>query len=202
MTIYNRRTTPKVMGGRVLRQNRHALTPTYWSHKQSVPVIDKERPGRDFRHLLRKSDIENFITLIPNWESLSKGLNAVVLAEGDHSCFGWYDQSGVIGICAWDKHLWIEHVPEFVREHAELFDRFGIEREKRGKWILCKYSDDSIRAFQLLHVFLHELGHHHDRMTTKSKNTSARGEPYADNYAFKYEAQIWEDYLDIFGPAG
>ena len=194
-----RRTTPKVMQGRVLRKNRTEPTPTYWSQKQAVPVIDKERPGAGHRHLLRKADVEKFITLIPNWGELSKGLNAILLAEGDPSCFGWYDYAGVIGICAWDKNLWIEHEPHFCRDHGALLDRLGIEREQRGAWVLCKYEEPNIRAFQLLHVLLHELGHHHDRMTTKSAAVAARGEPYADNYAFKYEKIIWQRYVDLFG---
>ena len=47
------------------------------------------------------------------------------------------------------------------------------------------------------HILLHEFGHHHDRMTTKSMRAS-RGEPYAEEYARRYEALIWKDYLKVF----
>jgi len=46
---------------------------------------------------------------------------------------------------------------------------------------------------------LHELGHHHDRMTTKSKRTASRGEGYAERYALAYADRIWESYLNEFG---
>ena len=67
----------------------------------------------------------------------------------------------------------------------------------------CQFNTAQVRAYQLLHVFLHELGHHHDRITTKSRAETARGENYAEQYAFKHEALIWERYIERFGlPAG
>lgn len=56
-----------------------------------------------------------------------------------------------------------------------------------------------IRAYQLLHVALHELGHHHDRMTTKSKRRASRGEGFAERHALNYGDRIWERYLEAFG---
>ena len=55
------------------------------------------------------------------------------------------------------------------------------------------------RAFQLVHVFVDELGHHHDRMTTHSKRATARGESYAEDYANRYTDRIWNHYLRTFG---
>ena len=60
-------------------------------------------------------------------------------------------------------------------------------------------TEGQARAFQLLHVLLHELGHHHDHMTTRSRRSAARGEWFAENYASQYEAQVWNDYLRRFG---
>ena len=48
-------------------------------------------------------------------------------------------------------------------------------------------------------IFLHELGHHHDRMTTRSRRGTARGEAYAENYALAYADRIWDGYVDAFG---
>jgi hypothetical protein len=50
-----------------------------------------------------------------------------------------------------------------------------------------------------MHVLLHELGHHHDRMTTRSRNEAARGESYAETYANRYADRIWEAYEAEFG---
>jgi len=56
----------------------------------------------------------------------------------------------------------------------------------------------SAKAFQLIHIFIHELGHHHDRMTTRSKRAVARGEEYAENYARRFEDVIIEEYRRVF----
>jgi hypothetical protein len=64
---------------------------------------------------------------------------------------------------------------------------------------MCKFNKKSIKAYQLLHVFLHELGHHHDMMTTRSRLESSRGESYAEEYALKYEKLIFDRYFEVFG---
>ena len=51
----------------------------------------------------------------------------------------------------------------------------------------------------LLDVFLHELGHHHDRLHTRSKRGCARGEPYAERYAKRHGNQLWKRYIERFG---
>ena len=67
---------------------------------------------------------------------------------------------------------------------------------------MCEFTESQARAYQLLHILLHELGHHHDRITTKSQVRASRGEPYAEAYALQHEALIWERYLDTFGIEG
>ena len=75
------------------------------------------------------------------------------------------------------------------------------ELELEGERIVrVRWSEPSARAYQLLHILLHELGHHHDRMTTRSRpDRPPRGEPYAEAYAHRHEALIWERYLERFG---
>ncbi len=51
----------------------------------------------------------------------------------------------------------------------------------------------------LLHILLHELGYHHDRMTTKYKQRSSRGERFAERNAINFADRIWESYLEEFG---
>jgi hypothetical protein len=83
-----------------------------------------------------------------------------------------------------------------------LFERLGVETAPvRDGWDdeQLKWTESQARAYQLLHVLLHEFGHHHDRMTNRSKTRAARGEPYAERYALRYEAGIWDAYLQEFG---
>ena len=58
--------------------------------------------------------------------------------------------------------------------------------------------EETVRAYQLLDVLLHELGHHHDRMTTGSQKRPARGETYAEQYAAQYAERIWDAYSAEF----
>jgi hypothetical protein len=188
--------TPKVVAGKVQKKNSHHITFNYWDHDPGYPVIDRQRPGEGCRHLLTKSDITEFIKLLPDWEELSKGLKAIVLAETD-DCYGWCDE-GVIGICAWDRDLWQEYSPAFFEEHAVLLERLGVATEPLPDGgVRCLFTENQAKAYQLLHILLHELGHHHDRMTTKSK-ISSRGEPYAEAYALKYMDAIWAGYIKRF----
>ena len=200
MRARQRKTSPRVIGGKVQRKNRWTSIPTYWNRRQAVPVIDRREPGRGYRHLILKRDVFAFIELLPDWPELACGLDAVVLAEGSSRCYGWHND-GVIGLCAWNRELWEETDERFHREHADVLERLGVPVERDGDAWILKFTESTARAFLLLHVFLHELGHHHDRMTTRSRRGTARGEAYAEGYAIEYADRIWDDYIDAFGLA-
>jgi hypothetical protein len=63
---------------------------------------------------------------------------------------------------------------------------------------MCKFTKEKVRAFQLLHIFLHELGHHYDSIHLPQKGFTVRGESFAEGYAIKYEQIIWERYRETF----
>ena len=145
-------------------------------------------------------DIETFIRLLPDWAELSRGLNAIVLAPGEYRRNGWY-APGVVAVCAWDDELWIDYKQgtDFLENHAPIFRRLGVAlKPLEDGYTQCQFTQAQARAYQLLHIFLHELGHHHDRLTTKPKGRPNRGEPYAEAYALRYEALIWERYQEKF----
>jgi hypothetical protein len=129
-------------------------------------------------------------------------LNAIVLATDEGDAFGWHN-NGVVAICAWTRALWMEHADWFVNEHRPVYERLGIPMTQiDSESYRVEYTEKTAKAFQLLHIFLHELGHHHDRMTTRSKARSARGESYAEQYALNYESLIFDRYQEVFGPLG
>ncbi len=163
-----------------------------------MPIIDRKRPGSDYRHILKQKDVQKFISLIPEWPEISKGLNAIVLSRGELEYFG-YHISGAIYICAWEKDYWISVTAAFYESNKDLLCQLCVpcEREDDGGF-LCKFDENTARAHQLLNTFLHELGHHHDRMTTKAKVRAGRGERYADTYARNYREQIWARYNAAF----
>jgi len=181
----------------VQKKHNHTPTATYWNTPQRFPVIDKERPGVGHRHYLGKQHVTGFIELLPEWAELSKGLDAVVLSAAK-DCEGWYDL-GVVGICAWPKDPWYLVGSRYYKAHSEILSRLGVPCEPRGTEYLCKFSESTVRAYQLLHIFLHELGHHHDRMSTRRRRGTGRGESYAEEYAIRNEHLIWSRYADQFG---
>lgn len=202
-----RKSTPAVKGGRVQKKNDWSLTPNYYSHAQREVIIDRKRPGKGYRHLLKPSDIRRFIAILPDWDELSTGLNAVVLAPGEGNPTGYtfgYHTPGVVHICAWelgdrDDPLWHDFSEECYERDKEMYARWGVPCEPIKNGCLCQFTEATVRAHQLLQTLLHELGHHHDRMTTKSRRYAGRGESYAEEYALRYEALIWDRYQQTFG---
>src|SRR5262249_30242284 len=130
---------------------------------------------------------------------LSRGLNAVLLAPGRWNVAGWH-RPGIVAVCAWERELQREWHADFVAEHRDVLDRLGVEQVPTDPpWQIVKFTESSARGFQLMHVLLHELGHHHDRMTTRSQRDADRGEDYAEAYALRYAEPLWERYFRKFG---
>ena len=194
----NRKSTPRVIGGVVLRKNNHKKTPNYWNTKQQDVIIDIEKPGKGYKHFLKKKDVLKFIEIIPNWAEISKDLDAIVLASSDIDCDGYYNNDGVVCISAWEKEMDIWLDEQYYKNHQSLFERLGVKITQEGKHFFCEFNEDQIKAYQLLHILLHELGHHVDRIKTKSKITAARGEKFAEDYAFEHEKIIWKTYQEQF----
>jgi len=198
MKLYCRKTAPKVKNGVVKYKNNWSYTPNIFNTRQKYPVIEKERPGRGYKHLLRKKDLSTFIDILPDWDELSTGLDAVLLAHGGYSTMGWYSR-GIVAICAWDREIaWSGCTTSFYEAHKDLLDKLGVVCMKNGRYWDLEFNEESAKAFQLIHIFVHELGHHHDRMTTRSKRRTARGELYAEQYAVRYEDEIIESYRAAF----
>jgi hypothetical protein len=192
--MINRKTTPKVKNGHVQKKNRHAFTPNYWNTRQDSLQLDIQSPGKGYKHILKKRDIENFLSMLPNWEEIDIELDAIVLARGGGPD-GWYS-NGVIGICAWEKDLTCSLNKEYFNSHLDLFKRLDLKYEIKREGVVCHFTERQIKAYQLLHILLHEIGHHQDRISTKEMKRPARGEKYAESYAEKYERKIWDIYFE------
>jgi hypothetical protein len=200
--MFHRKTAPGVRNGRVRKQNNWRRTPDCYNTPQRVPAIDRERPGEGYRHLLRKQDVGRFVALLPDWDEVSRGLDVILLGRGRPGCDGWYN-GGVLAVCAWPAGMVWELDPDWYAGHCLFLDRIGVPVEftAEGEFVV-RWTPSTARAYQLVHVFLHELGHHIDRMTTRTRRSCARGEGWAEGYAWAYEAVIWERYCDEFGVPG
>jgi len=194
-----RRTTPRVKDGRVQKKNNWTLArDDYFARSQAEIRLDRRPPGEGFRHLVTIAQLRRMLALLPDWEEAAKGLEAVVLDEGGDA-MGWHVY-GVVAICAWERDLWWPDTDRsFADEHAEVFDLLEVERAKLGGRLEVRWTEAQARAFQLLHILPHELGHHHDRMTTRTQWQAARGEPYAEGYANSVLHTLWPAYGREFG---
>ena len=160
--------------------------------------FERRRPGDGYRHVLRKSDLERFIALLPEWDRLADDLTGVVLLPGNPNYEGEYFTTW-IGICAWVRDLWEYYDASYLLHPRQSIARLGVPIERTSVGIVLKWTETTVRAYQLLDVFLHELGHHEDRMATRRKESGGRGEPFAEAYADRYAREIWSNYCDEFG---
>ena len=61
--------------------------------------------------------------------------------------------------------------------------------------VFMQFDRITAAAYQLLHVFLHELGHHVDAMARPFPGRSVRGEDYAEQWANRCADRIWDEAL-------
>jgi hypothetical protein len=197
---FNRRTATKVKGGRVQRKNRHRPT------GHDGHVLDRESPGRGFRHVLSKRDVQAFIDIIPDWPRFSERLKRIVLASHCDGCDGSYgfyhrEETGVIFLNAWRDELWTDLSNEYFDSHQQIFETLGVSCDRAEDCVTCRFTEPQARAFMLLHIFLHELGHHYDRIHQKHWNSS-KGEDYAERFATSRFEQLFPEYVRVFGHPG
>ena len=195
---YNRKTSPKVIGGLVQRKNNHSKT------ARNGYVVDRKRAGKGYRHVLKKKDIHDFTDIIPNWEVICEGIESVILDTGDEFIDGLYrhysyEDTGVIWLSAWREDLWVEFNDVYFNQHKWHFDMLGVVYEKKEELWNCHFTEAQAKGFMLLHIFLHELGHHVDKLRSKKKNIISGGEEFAENYANQTLTEIWPDYCAKFG---
>jgi hypothetical protein len=195
-----RKVTPRVKDGIVQKKHRHQFTAALGY------VISREAPGRGARHIVSQRDIRDFIAIIPGWDQLAIGLESIVLTAGGQSANGYYrvfarEKTGSIQLPAWSGDLWTSHSRAYFEEHRAIFQRIGLAFDDAGPSdeVECRYTTAQARAFLLLHVFLHELGHHVDRMQTKQQAASRRGEAFAERYAVDLLDRVWPGYVQRFG---
>ena len=194
---FNRRTATKVKDGRVQRKNNHRPT------GHDGHVLDRESPGRGYCHVVTKRDIQEFIDILPGWERLSERLERIVVASPGDACDGSYlfyhrEETGAIFLHAWPEDLWMELNTSYFDAHRTIFERLGVSYDRLEECVVCRFTEAQARAFMLLHVFVHELGHHYDRTNQKHLGAS-KGEDYAEKFATSRFEQLFPEYVRVFG---
>jgi hypothetical protein len=210
----------RVVDGRVLKKNNWRLDPSdYRAVPQREIRLDRRRPPDGARHLITIAQLRTFITLLPDWEEVAIGLEAILL-DSATDCDGWCGP-GVVAVCAWHHDLWDWWDAGAVEEHRHLLDLLDVERvpiERSDEfaeladsvegftgrrlmpagWSELRWTEGQARAYQLLHILPHELGHHHDRITSRAGRSLGRGEAYAEAYANRVLGAVWPAYARRF----
>lgn len=192
-----RKTSTKVVGGRVDRKNRSDLS------EVNGYVIEKVAAGRGFKHVVSSGQLESFIELIPDWNEHSFRLERILLSRGYINKFGYYEffrreKIATIALCPWPKDLWRPISLSFFDEHRHVIDALGVPHETRGHRVTCRFSVAQARAFSLLHVFLHEVGHHRDWLRRRGVRLRGR-EAIAEDFANRLFETMLPLYKARFG---
>src|SRR3954447_1096743 len=169
----------KVRNGRVLKKHNWRLDPgDYRALPQDEIRLDRRRPPEGSRHLITIAELRRFIALLPDWDEVAIGLDAIVL-DSATDCAGWY-APGVVAVCAWDHQLWDWWSPEMIKEHRpilELLDveqvpledspeyrdhvadleAMGLREPALGGHVELRFTEPQARGYQLLHILPHEL---------------------------------------------
>ena len=86
-----RKSTPKVVGGKVRKKNSWTQsTDDYYAPSPKEVMLDRKRPGEGYLHILNKHDLYTFLELLPDWNDLAVGLKAIVLAPGSYRYDGYH----------------------------------------------------------------------------------------------------------------
>jgi hypothetical protein len=202
MPGFHRRSATRVRGGLTQKKNNWDRSPGHPDVLDPAAIaVERRGPGPGARHLLSVGQVRAFLPLLPDWHEAAAGLRWLVLDGFWGDAMGWYSPR-VVALCAWEADLWWEDgVPAWIDEHREVLDLLEVDRRPRGEDVEVRWTEDQARAFLLLHVLPHELGHHHDAMTNRSRRV-ARGEPYAEAYARRVLDEVWPAYAATFGVPG
>lgn len=75
--------------------------------------------------------------------------------------------------------------------------QFGDEVHMYEPRMRMRFDRSKAAAYQLLHVLLHELGHHVDAITKPRIGRCVRGEDYAEQWAIRTADRIWDEALAL-----
>jgi hypothetical protein len=193
-----------VKGGVVQKKNNATSTGDYYLEAMTHWKFEQSRPSPGFKHVVSKRDLDRFIEIVPDFEELSRGLDAIILRKGSDDFFGLYrsgwTQNGTIHLSAWRSEMYLPMSKELYEAHPELMERLNVPYDEDDPlvWRTYHFTKETARVFMLLDVFLQELGHHHDRVTSKRKKRCGRGESYAEEIARTTATKLWPEYLKRF----
>lgn len=198
MQRFHRRSATKVRDGEVRPKNRRTYSPDYYVTRSTELIIDRKPPGEGFRQVVTIDDVRKFLAIVPGIDELLAGVRVIVIDRGDEERQGWY-RRGIVAICAWDAELVVrDWSDQFIFEHASIINYLNVPCERVDDQSVLYWTRETAKAYLLIHVLLHELGHHQDLMSNRTRAFCPRGEPYAEHFALAREAEIVDRYFRTF----
>ena len=191
--------------------------------------LERRRPADGHRHLVTVAHLRAFLPLLPEWDEAAAGLRGIVLdsdtdcygwyqggvvalCNWEHDLWTLESPGFLAEFATLLDRLGVERVPAqesfFLRDINDTIRDADASLEgaplqpvtvPNATWQEVRWTEAQARAFLLLYTLPHELGHHHDAMTTRNPSELPRGEPYAEAYAHRALDALWEPYTRAFG---
>ncbi len=84
--------------------------------------------------------------------------------------------------------------PGYIEQHWHVECSYGMQMERRGKEVLCRWSAENYRRYIVEHVLLHEIGHHvlyqqRWRARQSRELPSHIHEQFAEDYAIRFQRE-------------
>ena len=93
------RSSPRVKSGKQYRSERSVPAVSDHNTPREYPEIYRKHPGVGYRHVLLVRHVRTFLSILPEWETLAVGLNAILLAPARANCDGFH-RPGLVAVCA------------------------------------------------------------------------------------------------------
>ena len=198
-----RKVTPKVRNGKVQKKDRHQWTEFQDLLDENTFSTIKMKPEEGYIHVVDQKCVLDFVSLIPDWENISKGLSALVLdSEGcNHQTdINYYPKSyHSIWLSAFPKDMTLYWSKGFAMGHKKITDFLGVEQEEiDGGEIKTVWTKPKAQAWQLLHLFLYDL-YCHFECFAQGKEKYYHQDKLAEEYAIKTAELIVSDYEKVIG---
>lgn len=168
--------------------------------------VHRRSPGRQRYHPASPDDVRRFVQLIPGWQRVADDLDGVLLcgpwSAEYYDTEGLYGQHGIV-LFSWPKDPRLSMWYAFTRHVPDTIRYLGLKERKRDRSFQSLWTPAQARAYVLLFVLLHEIGHHVDWVMSRDvhrRRRAGRGEPFAEDWAAEYRHRMWDDYVSAFGP--
>jgi len=164
--------------------------------------VVRKPPGRQRYHPAGAEEIERFVGLIPSWEEISCDLDGVMLCapwqEEYPDTEGLYGEHAII-LFSWPRQPEERFRHSFTRQLPEVAGRLSLRERRKDRDYAVTWSPSQARAYVLLFVLLHEIGHHVDWLLCRRGRYARRGESFAEDWAADCRQRIWDCFLQAFG---